>query len=587
MPAGSRVALASRSEPMLKVGRLRANRALTEIGPRDLAMGTSQAAALFEMAGLHLAPVDVAALVRETEGWPAGLYLASVALRGQSDLPAAVARFGGDDAIVSEYLRDEVLSELDPDTVSFLRRSSILERLSGPVCDAVLRRRGSGQLLSSLASTRLLLVPLDRRQESYRCHSLLGEMLQADLRRLEPEEERRLHSRASDWYARRAVFDRAVHHAVAAGDTDRAADLLGTRAPAYVTQRRDAAMKGWLGSFTAEQIAARPALLLAAANSHLLNGELDEVQRLESAGRRTLRETPPPERPAALEAGVAILRATMAADGTDRMGEDAARAYDLEPEDSPWRAICCLLEGVSLHMNGDREAAERRLEQGVRRGAVAAPNVQTLCLAQLALIAVDRDDWEGAAALAARATAQVEHYALGQYPTSALVFAVSAVVQGRRGRVAEAQEDVRVAKRLLGQLTDFLPWYEAETCVALAVAELRLSDVAGARELLAEASRAARRTDGPVVLRRWIESAESRVESASSAAGGEAMLLTTAELRVLTFLPTHFSFREIAGRLYVSANTVKTQAHAVYRKLNAASRSEAVARAGELGLLDL
>jgi LuxR family maltose regulon positive regulatory protein len=153
--------------------------------------------------------------------------------------------------------------------------------------------------------------------------------------------------------------------------------------------------------------------------------------------------------------------------------------------------------------------------------------------------------------------------------------------------VAEAQEDVRVAKRLLGQLTDFLPWYEAETCVALAVAELRLSDVAGARELLAEASRAARRTDGPVVLRRWIESAESRVESASSAAGGEAMLLTTAELRVLTFLPTHFSFREIAGRLYVSANTVKTQAHAVYRKLNAASRSEAVARAGELGLLDL
>jgi LuxR family maltose regulon positive regulatory protein len=213
---------------------------------------------------------------------------------------------------------------------------------------------------------------------------------------------------------------------------------------------------------------------------------------------------------------------------------------------------------------------------------VAAPNIQTLCLAQLALGAAEREDWESAAALAARAMGQVEHYALHNYPTSALVFAVSAAVRARRGRVDEAQADARDATRLLGLLTDFMPWYEVETRIALAQAALRLSDAAEARDLLAEAARRARRTPDAVVLHEWIASTERRLDTASAGGG----VLTTAELRILGYLPTHLSFREIAGRLYVSANTVKTQAHAVYRKLDAASRSEAVARAMQLGLLD-
>jgi LuxR family maltose regulon positive regulatory protein len=217
---------------------------------------------------------------------------------------------------------------------------------------------------------------------------------------------------------------------------------------------------------------------------------------------------------------------------------------------------------------------------------VAAPNVQTLCLAQLALLAGERDDWETGAAFAARAVAQVGHYGLAEYPTSALVFAVSALVRTRRGRVKEAQEDAREAKRLLAQLTDFVPWYESETRIVLARAALRLSDAAGARDLLAGAARFVRRSPGAAVLQTWIDDAMAQAQAAGLSATPVPVALTTAELRILTFLPTHLSFREIASRLYVSANTVKTQAHAVYRKLNAASRSEAVARAAELGLLD-
>jgi LuxR family maltose regulon positive regulatory protein len=181
---------------------------------------------------------------------------------------------------------------------------------------------------------------------------------------------------------------------------------------------------------------------------------------------------------------------------------------------------------------------------------------------------------------------QVDRYGLGDYPTSALVLAVSALTRARRGRVEDAQDDARRARRLLEALTDFMPWYEVETRVALARAALRLSDVVGARELLAAASRHALRTPEAIVLREWIDDAEAQAAEVSAAAALLApSSLTTAELRVLGFLPTHLSFREIAARLHVSANTVKTQAHAVYRKLDASSRSEAVARAIGVGLL--
>jgi LuxR family maltose regulon positive regulatory protein len=404
-------------------------------------------------------------------------------------------------------------------------------------------------------------------------------MLRAELRRTEPLAEEGLHRRASDWYAARGEVDPAIHHAVAGADAPRAAALLAANAPEYGTGRRNGTMERWLSAFTPEEIAEQPALVLAAANSRLLKGELDAVQAWESAARRVLDETPSSERTPALQASVSILHAAAARDGVARMGEDAARGYALEPEDSPWRALCCLLEGVSHHLGGDRDAAETRLLEGARRGAVSAPNVHALCLAQLALAAVARDDWHGAGDFASRGRAQVEHYGLGEFPTSALVFAASAATRARLGWVEEAQDDMGQAQRLLERLTDFTPWYVAETQLALASAALRLSDIRSARDLITSAERSARSMPEATVVIEWITALEE-----DATVGLE--LLTTAELRILGFLPTHLSFREIAERLYVSANTVKTQAHAVYRKLDAASRSEAVTRASQLGLLD-
>jgi LuxR family maltose regulon positive regulatory protein len=269
------------------------------------------------------------------------------------------------------------------------------------------------------------------------------------------------------------------------------------------------------------------------------------------------------------------------------MRGDAARACDLLPDDRPWRTLCLLEQGVAEHLSGHRAEARTHLEEGARCGAVGAPCIQVLCLAQLGILAGEQDDWITAEVLTSRARRQAERVGVHDYPTSALVFAASALVAAQRRRVDDAHQDARAGRRLLAMLADFTPWYEAEVRLLLARAALRLSDVVGARTLLSDASRMARQVPDAVVLGEWLDELWGQADSFSAAAMFGPSSLTPAELRVLQLLPTHLSFREIAGRLHVSANTIKTQAHAVYRKLDASSRTEAVANAGRVGLIEV
>src|SRR5512133_1747902 len=302
---------------------------------------------------------------------------------------------------------------------------------------------------------------------------------------------------------------------------------------------------------------------------------------------RPLERVPARRRAPGLEAGVTAMRAAIARDGVKRMREDAARASALGADDSPWRSMDRLLEGTACHLLGMRERAGALLAEGSRRGVVGAPSVSALCLSQLSLLAMERDDWARAAELAARARSQLDRFRLGGYPTMSLVLAVAALTQAQRGRVQAAKDDCAEAARLLDQMDDFVPWYVAEVRIVLARVALRLSDVVGARALVEAADLAVRASPDTPVLAQWLEDASAQVEAYSSSAVDAPASLTTAELRILGLLPTHLSFREMGTRLYVSPNTVKTQAQAVYRKLDASSRSEAVARARVLGLLEL
>src|SRR4051794_2098989 len=583
VPPGSQLALASRTEPeLLPVGRLRAHRRLVELRPRDLAMTRGEAAILLR--GLGLASGDVDVLVERTEGWPAGLYLAALSVRDQPDRDRALARFAGDDRLVADYLRDELLAGLSRDRVRFLTRTSVLEDLSGPVCDAVLARLGSGGTLRELARSNAMVVPLDRADGRYRYHGLFADMLRAELRRLEPEREMEVHQRASAWHARSGDVERAIHHAIAAADVRMAGDLLWEVAGDYVLSGRHRSIRRWLDRFPSEQIAGHAPLALTAATSELATGDRDLLEHWCAAAEHGLAAA---ETGSTTDAAVAMLmRAVVARDGVARLGRDAGVASERLGRDAPWQGLCALLEGVALHLTGDRAGARLQLEEGARRAAVAAPAVQVLCLAQLGVLGLEEDDADTAQMAMSRARGQIERARLANYPTCALVFAASALERAQRGRVDEARDDMRDGLRLLASLSDFTPWYEAEARVLLARAALRLSDVARARTLLAEASRIARHAPDAVVLSDWLAAAWARADAFAAGAVRGPSSLTTAELRVLRLLPTHLSFREIAGSLHVSANTIKTQAHAVYRKLDASSRNEAVQHARRIGLLD-
>ena len=585
LPAGATIALSSRTEPPLPLGRLRARRALIEVRIPDLAMMPAEASILLRQAGLEPDFTAVQALVRRTEGWPAGLYLAALAVGGQADVAGALSRVRGDDHHLAEYFRDEVLSALAPDLVEFAVQTSVLDELSGPVCDAVLETRGSALTLGRLEQASPLLRPLDPAHEVYRWHALFRDALGAELRRTAPELVNALHERACAWYDTRGDTDRAIGHAVSAGDLVRAGDLLWANIVAYVTQGRNEIVQGWLQSFSRDELGSHAPLALAAAHSFLAAGNAAEARHLAVAAAAAAERSRGARARRSLRAGLAGIEAIVGRTGVVGMGEAAERAYELEPEDSPWRPMCLFLRGTALHLAGDRAGAVKLLDEGADLSAATAPTVTSLCLAQAAMAAIEEQDWDTAAELTDRAGRVIEERGLAEHPICALAFAACAAVRAHHGRADEAKRDLRSGIELLTVLGDFIPWYGAEARILLAHASLWLADVVGARTLLAEASRLARRASGAVIFEHWFDDAWSYMDALAETSLSGPSSLTIAELRILRFLPSHRSFREIAAQLGVSANTVKTQAHAVYRKLGAASRSEAVMRASDAGLL--
>ena len=578
--AGLQLALTSRSDAVLPVGRLRAHGNSVEVRAEDLAMTRSEASALLHLAGIELESEHALTLARRTEGWPAGLHLAALSLREQGGDRPAVDQFAGDDRFVADYVREELLEGLPPAQLAFLTRTSILERLSAPLCDAVLERRDSADVLPRLARSNALLAPLDRRDSSYRYHELFAKVLQAELRRLEPGRDAELHRRASAWCAEHDEMERAIGHAIDGHDVERAGRLLWEMSLPQAARGRHAAIWGWLDRFTDAQLADTPLLALAAAGTSLVAGNLYEAERWTALAGGTA------EDPDVVRAGVALMRAGIGRCGAAEIGESAALAGELLGRASAWRPVCRFLQGVALHLSGERGGALEQLQEGAHRAAASAPLVQALCLAQLALLAAEEDGVERATTLADRATAQLRRCGLEQCPMAALPMAVSAELRATQGHVTEATSECREALRLLTRIIDPSPWYDAECRIVLARATARLNGPAAAGELLDGAGRALDRTPDATVVREWLDGAIGAVDLALAITGDADWSLTTAELRVLRYMPSHLSFREIADRLYVSPNTVKTHARGIYRKLGVSSRGNAVDRARGAGLVD-
>jgi LuxR family transcriptional regulator, maltose regulon positive regulatory protein len=319
VPAGSRLALAGRAEPPLRVARLRAEGRILEIGPGDLSLTCEEASSLLRDAGVALGEDEVAGLHRRTEGWPAGLYLAALYLREGGALANAAVSFGGDDRLVSEYMESEFLARISRRQRAFLTRTAVLERMSGPLCEAVLELPRSAETLADLARSNLMLVPLDRHGEWFRYHHLFRDMLLAELERREPGLIPVLRRRAAGWCARNGWPEEALEYSMAAGDADAAAGLMEKLAVPAHRKGRVPTIQRWFGWLEERGgIEGHPMAAVLAALFCALTGRPAEAERWADAVDRWQYGDPARPGDPSAEAWAAVMRTFLCRRGAGR-----------------------------------------------------------------------------------------------------------------------------------------------------------------------------------------------------------------------------------------------------------------------------
>jgi LuxR family transcriptional regulator, maltose regulon positive regulatory protein len=289
LPPGLHLMLASRADPPLGLARLRAGAQLAELRAADLRFTAGEAAALLQQAaGEDLPDTAIAALTSRTEGWAAGLQLAGLSLRGRSDIPGFVAAFDGSHRYVLDYLTGEVLDRQSAETRAFLLETSVLDRLSGALCDAVTGRRDGQVMLEEIERANLFLVPLDDVRGWWRYHHLFADLLRERLDRERPGHAPRLRRAASIWCEEHGLADEAVGYALASDDPGLAAQLIERHFDAFFYVRAEGPLvQRWMAGLPASLVAARPRLLLIQAAIALLSGRMDEVEALLDKAERS------------------------------------------------------------------------------------------------------------------------------------------------------------------------------------------------------------------------------------------------------------------------------------------------------------
>jgi LuxR family transcriptional regulator, maltose regulon positive regulatory protein len=586
LPPGSQLVVTSRGEPRLPVARWRAEGRLAELGSGELAMSPVEAGSLLGAARVELPDGEVAELTRRTEGWPVALYLAALAHKAGGQRGNTGFAFTGDDRFLADYLHAELLAHLPPERVAFLTRTAVLERMSGPLCDAVLDTTGSAAVLASLERSNLLIIPLDRQRTWYRYHPLFRELLRAELERHQPELVRELTLRAAHWCQHQGLVEPAIGYAMDAGDADLVARGVEQAAIGVYRSGRLATVQAWFDWFDSHGLVQQyPAVAVLGAWIQMLGGHAAAAERWADAAEQGSYAGMLPDGSASIEGWRALLRAKLCRHGVRQMRADAELALQLIPVGSLWRAPAQLLLGISHLLAGALGVADRILAEAVEvaqdTGATVAASV---ALAERAMLAIGRQDWHQAGTLVKQARSVVTNAHLEECATSLVLYAAGARVAIHHGNLEQAERDLARARQLRLRVTHAVPYYAVQARLELTRAYLALAEVAAARRVLREVDDLLRWRPDLGTLPHQASQLRSQLDHARGDGIGMAPL-TTAELRLLPLLATHLSFREIGQRLYLSQHTVKTQAMSIYRKLGVSSRGQAVQRVQEIGLL--
>jgi LuxR family maltose regulon positive regulatory protein len=366
LPSQMHLVIASRSAPPLQLARLRARGQLVELHAADLRFTPDEAATfLNRVMGLNLAVEHIATLEARTEGWIAGLQLAALSMRGREDIPGFIAAFSGSQRYILDYLVEEVLQRQAESVQTFLLQTSLLERMTGPLCDA-LTDTGSGQaMLDRLERANLFVVPLDDGRHWYRYHRLFADFLRARLRQMWPDQVPDLHRRASEWYEQSGQIAEAIDHALSAGDFERTARLVEQAAEATLMRSEFATLLRWFEALPEEAMRARPILRVYRVGLQMVNGQPQEVIEAQ------LQEAVQADTDGSILAGATAIRAFIAAhQGDARQSVELARqALELLPEESLFlRSSVAGFLGLGYLYTGDIVAADRVLDEAIRIG---------------------------------------------------------------------------------------------------------------------------------------------------------------------------------------------------------------------------
>ena len=580
IPRGSQLVAASRSEqPHLP--RLRASGDALEFMAADLALDPAGAEQIFSQAHVSLTRELAVAVTERTEGWPAGLYLAAVIAAGNDGEPVTVS---GDDRWVADYLYRESLVRLPESVQRFLRRTAVLDQLSAPLCEAVLAESGAQEQLRELEASSLFLIPLDRRREWYRYHALFREFLLGELRRIEPDAVMKLHLRAADWYESSGSPAMALEHLLNTTERDRCVRLVTELIFPTYQAGQISTVQRWLSALGDSAIAEYPPLAVLAGWITVLTGQTAEAQRWAAVVDAASFDLVPADGSASFGSARAMLRALMCAAGPEQAVADASFAVAQEPPWSAWRdtAVCLCAEAHLLSGDVDRASA---LFAESSTTAAGSPDVVVVSESELAVLAMDGGRWAEAAGRVEAALAVVDEARMQDYATCVLAFAAAARLAVHRGDMEGANRELTRAMPARPSLTFVFPFLAVRLRLQLAKVYWAIADYSAARHLLREIDDIALRR--PALGALGQEVSEFRRIVTSNGQGGPAggSPLTPAELRLLPYLQTHLTIREIGERLFVSRNTVSSQVTSIYRKLGVSSRNDAVTQATTIGLL--
>jgi LuxR family transcriptional regulator, maltose regulon positive regulatory protein len=619
LPAGMRVVLATRHRPGAPVPALRSQGAVTEFDLMDLRFSAKEAATLLAD-GLEVAlPAElVGEVCAATEGWAAGLCLAGRALAGRAngDLartgpPIGAPAYGGrpyaghrDDAApllapaaraVADYLTTEVLDRLTAEQRGFLARSSVLEVLDAGACAAVTGNDRAGLLLHELARKVRFLLPVDAGRENYRLHGALRRVLSTVPSAERPAGRADLHRTAARWYAGQGRTESSVRQSVLGGDLASAAATVLARWEEPVAEGRGHDVARWLRVLPPRTIVSDPRLGVVAALTALSTGDPVEARHRLDIVEDLI---PGADLPGPADEGdgtpvteaAAVARAMAGCVNGEIVAVDPwpgiAGRLGTQRHPTVWRALARVADGTARLWRGAFDQAEHRLGEAVRDAyATGHTLVLVRAFGARAVCALLDDRPSDARELSDEALRIAEAEGLDRHFTAAPAHVCRARLLIRSGALAEAEHTLRCAEEALAAIDGGEPHVRALCRLARAALEDARHDAAAPQVAVRGAAASATRCAAPGILDDLLAGAEERCSRTAGADAPAVRELSSSERRVLRALCGPLTLREIAAELYVSHNTVKTQVRAIFRKLDAHSRSSAIVQARERGIL--